>query len=803
MPLPGFDEFRRRSESLRRQQRLIPGQQRSFLPTLGQVAAPALSVLGAVGDIFSRPAYGVSEAYGEATEGGQDVTSTLEGLLRGVTGGAAEAKYPTLGERIVPEQEGEGLGRKVARFGADIATDPLVLFGGPVFKAAGKGAVAAGRLAKGSRIGEAVIGSDAMQGLSSLIMGTEWALPKYGKTAGKILGTKARRGTNLSEKIRVPRETSFMQKAQQLGFDNLDDMTAWERVFEVAEKGKSSGVPAIDEMADFIARQYRALGKGAARFKDYNGKGFTVLDITTGERVPFHMLPETHGHAPQMWKKEILQAASTKEGLKKEAARIAKETGMDLKEVTKHLEHATGRTARRGAKGIRRAGNLEYMRTGVIPEAMQDRNAASVFLRYLKQYADRVGYASEFGVDNKRLHMLVDTAIERGLSKKTAQMVEDAIEGRHVESPLGKAASGILGFQVLTKMGPTSTISQLSQHANTIVREGVRNYVKGLWRISTDSGLRQRSLQAVNASSRRALEEFLGKEGGGLLSDTARDWLKVTQFTRMDEGARRVAFGAGIATAEQKAAQAVTKGLGFTDELKKLGLNEAEFRFFQRTGKFTPGAESRIGVQAAKASQFAPDYLSLPPLWQSPEMKVAMQFRSFIHQQTRFLWKDVMEPAIKYMDTGGKQGSLAPLSRALLAFPIAGQGVAATRELYREASARALGVKRDTRYKRKFDYDHPLAQLARDSLYVGAFGLGGDILEQASRGKLLDWMAGPTLTDLTGGFEGAVGLAGNMAEGKYPTFEDAATFGARHLPGRRLVPLTPSELGGRAAELIR
>ena len=778
MPFGSIGAIRGQAQAYRRQS----SKNDSLFPSFADVAGPALSALGAVGDVLSRPAYGLSEAYGEVAEGG-GATEALGGLLRGVTGGYKEAEFPTLGERIVPEQEGEGFGRKVARFGADVVTDPLVLFGGPLTKGIGKAGLAAGRAVKATKAVQRFGKSDIAQSMSRAVFGTDYNVAKFGGRHGQAAVGRARRGVETARNLTAPQQMRIDSAMKSLGVKANDD-AFWARVTEALEGGELSGLTKESAMAKVLRSEYDDWGTKFSRFVDDAGDQFETFNVRTGKSSPFK--PEAN-YSPQFLKEEIASKLVTKRGITEQTEKLAKQLGVTKTEAARIIEFETG--------GLKKAGNIEYARTAANADVFE-RNALKNFLRYGNQVSNRLAMAQEFGVKGGRLTELLEGASAKGLARETIQTFRHGINKKFEPSPLAEIAPALLGLQVLTKLGPTSVIAQFGQHMNTVVQQGVGGYVKGLLKISTDPAVAKRAAMTVQGGIQAQMEQLLGRAGaaGGVTSGLASKYLGAIGFKWADAVPRRIAFAGAIPTAEKAVAKAIQKGAGWSDDLAELGVRKFDFDEFARAGKFSTQTENRIGLRAAKLTQFEPDFLSLPPMWQSPEMRVMMQFRSFINEQTRFMWKAVMKPAIKYLDTNGASGSIKPLTRALVAYPIAGQGVAGARELVREVSARAIGAKRNKRYKRKFDYDHPLAQLAKDSLYVGAFGIAGDILEQASRGNLLGWVAGPTIGDVSGMVESGISTGGGMLGGEFPGMQDVAEFGARHVPGRRLLPLTPKEL---------
>lgn len=431
-----------------------------------------------------------------------------------------------------------------------------------------------------------------------------------------------------------------------------------------------------------------------------------------------------------------------------------------------------------------------------------------VMPRYFNQLYHRMAMAEEFGLDGKKIQNLVKKAVDVGdeatgrrLLPKTGQEIENYVNSINTDSAFSEVARKVLGFQVLTKMGPMSTISQLSQHGLTAISEGLGNYVKGVTKYISDSELRKLAGEGYGSALRSQLQHLAGSSDETALFqgrvskylDPAK-WLKASGFTQADSGARRIAFAAGQSSAEGAARRAAS----LTDDLKKMGVDQEAFNFFKATGKFPVDTVRKVGLLASEKTQFLNRFTDLPPLWQTPEFRMAVQFKSFAYQMSRFLLKDVMSPAIKYFDTGGKAGSIAPLMRAAITLPAAGNAVAMVRELVSEGAATAVGAKR--KRKRRFDYNHPLAQMIEDSTYVGAFGIAGDAFSQAARGNFLEFMLGPTAADIARTTQYG---ASKIVSGKAPTGAELAQHFYSHVPGRRGIPLQPQEVVGAAERLMR
>jgi hypothetical protein len=777
-------------------------------------------------EYLARPWGAAVEAYG-AAEADVDPWRAAKRVL---SKGIERRQFPTIGERLIPEEEDEGLGTIFARLGVDIVTDPTTWLGPGAVKGVGGALVKGARIAGKTKVAQTVARSAAGQGVARAIIPTMENLSFYGKKAGTIFGQKHLRASRAMDNLDNKETGALLRKVEELGLKGGGKNEARRiAAAQTVRTGKRSGDAQADELAGYLSHRLDVMGRFVRRFRDTEGKGVEIMrkltkkDIAKIERhmkginaereaikgYPKMKFREAFGEVmgpgarfmgkkkgyttpfqleqkyyPQVMKEEVLMKAMTKKGFNEQTENLMKQLSISRGQAENILQNQTGRA--------RKAGHIEHARTAFIPDELLELDPLKVMPRYSKQTLHRLSMASEFGLESKGARRLLDAAEGAGLNTATATEAMNQVRGVFTESKWGidNIAPNILGWNVLSKMGLTSGLAQLTQTANPIVSEGVGNFVKGLLRMRSVPGMNVRATESFNGALRNQMRHMAGTgDPRGRVGRAASKYLRIVQFNRADEFARSTSYAAGVSSAESAAKEALEKGLTMTPKLKAMGIGKGDVAYYARSGKFTPGAERRIGNLVAEKTQFLSRFTDLPPAWQTPEFRIATQFKSFIYQQSRFLTREVMRPAIKYVDTGGKEGSIAPLLRAMATFPAAGQTVAATRELMAEMGATAIGAKR--KRKRKFDYDHPIAQMVNDSMYVGAFGIGADIIQQASRGNFLEFIMGPTVSDISQGVE----FLGKKAMAQEaPTMEELARMLYPHLPGRRILPLQPQEV---------
>jgi hypothetical protein len=130
--------------------------------------------------------------------------------------------------------------------------------------------------------------------------------------------------------------------------------------------------------------------------------------------------------------------------------------------------------------------------------------------------------------------------------------------------------------------------------------------------------------------------------------------------------------------------------------------------------------------------------MDLPLFWHSPEGKLVTQFKAYSFQQAKFLKDVLMEDVIK-------NRNYKPLITALVAMPILGEGV---------KDARAVLTLRERRNPQAVE------RIIENMAAVGASGTFTDLLTQAQQDNLVQYIMGPTFSDLVDAAKGTMSLMG-------------------------------------------
>jgi hypothetical protein len=447
--------------------------------------------------------------------------------------------------------------------------------------------------------------------------------------------------------------------------------------------------------------------------------------------------------------------------------------------------------------------------------------------RYAHAMEYRVAFAERFGVDGTGLNRLVDAVKdEKLLPEWYMNNIREMAFGRNRKDyGISKVINWVTGWQVMTKMGPASTIANASQTINSAAIFGLRNAMRAMPKMYNTKG---KKLAATAYS--KEVHNLLKAQAGVPSKSWANSWLEAVQFGRVerwngfysavmgDTAATTLAARIPMATAKQ------TKR--YLNKLKQWGARERHLDEIAATGKIPYESRELIAAKAVETTQHARRWEQMPMMWQNDFARVALQYKNFAYNQTRFIGHQVLKPAIRFLGTGGSDGDIKPLLRMAPLFIGGGEVVTHLRDLIRQP-IRAIakdpgGLAADIRdlnfgeawermsdeKQREFFWntDDWAMSVLRDTLMVGSAGMLGDMWEAAERGKLPEWAWGPTLSDvgevLTKGARAAgKGYKGESLQEDFFNFRNWAY--RRALPG--LGPIVPSgiELEKAALKFFR
>ena len=296
----------------------------------------------------------------------------------------------------------------------------------------------------------------------------------------------------------------------------------------------------------------------------------------------------------------------------------------------------------------------------------------------------------------------------------------------------------LLPFETVTKLG-LSAVSQGSQGLTGVVRTQFKDSFKNTIASFKDPDAQMFALESGAILSNVVRDAASTLFGGG--SAGTQKFLNLVGFTKMDVNAR--VFGAmqGAAFAEHQS----DKMFKLFTEFSKSGVKSPEVAKIEQKllsigidprdiiaqgGRLTTDQKLLAANSVAFDVNFWGDSLSLPAFFKTPHGRVITQFKSFAYQQTRFIRKSVIEPWVKYGDSG-------PALRFALLIPLGGEAIADIKSILRN----------------KPRTDDQAVRLLENIAQAGGFGLVADAYLQATRGmsSLASFAVGPAYTDVLSG----------------------------------------------------
>jgi hypothetical protein len=294
-------------------------------------------------------------------------------------------------------------------------------------------------------------------------------------------------------------------------------------------------------------------------------------------------------------------------------------------------------------------------------------------------------------------------AMPDGPMKESAKKVTDRVFGKNYETSglfegVRPVANALMNLQVISRL----TFSALNQPSQIIMggaaagwRGLANNTLKMMYRDPDVASVARRSGAILHGAVRNANSQLYG-ETTGKFAQAAQQRLKDVGMTQADLGARVTGAMQGHTTAMyqarrlmeaekqlsgplNKASQEFYQGQlqKISAKLQELGINPQEV--LSQGGQLTDDQLLRAANSAAFDVNFWGDALSMPGFFASPEARFLLQFKSFLAQNTILMKNRFVKPAMKWVETGGKEGSIAPTVKMIGAMGLWGEATADVR----------------------------------------------------------------------------------------------------------------------------
>lgn len=287
-------------------------------------------------------------------------------------------------------------------------------------------------------------------------------------------------------------------------------------------------------------------------------------------------------------------------------------------------------------------GHLELSRNIDLPDFDKSKSALAEYLHYSGQ---RIGHAKNFGANDEIANELIDVVKKEGFDASRAKQNFNIAIGKTEYGQYRKnVSSAVRQFNALRSLR-NAAISNAGQSVNTATVSGWLNTVGSIPKLFTPSTRRYVTETGVTADA--VITGIMKQQGfdKGIATTAASPF-----FRRIENFNRSLAAVAGENWAQKLAAR------GNIKQLRKLGV----------TGDIGETLTHEQAIQASRKlverTQFKVGAKDLPAWADSPEGKLAMQFRTFAYKQTGFMANEVLKPL--------SEGNPLPLVRFMAALPI-------------------------------------------------------------------------------------------------------------------------------------
>ena len=327
--------------------------------------------------------------------------------------------------------------------------------------------------------------------------------------------------------------------------------------------------------------------------------------------------------------------------------------------------------------------NLELQRKVNLPG--YDKTKSALY-NYLNGASDRIAQVKVFGqADEKAMKLIAQIEKQGGDAQSIKEMYDIASGARKYDQGFMGLSKNIRKVNTITKLG-LGAFTNAGQSTNTATVTGFFNTMRAMGKVALNAKDRAfvRQTGVILDSVLQDVRAGAGYSGDKLATIAAPG------FNAVEKWNRTVAAVAGRDYARARAAA------GDAKTLKKMGI-------ILKGKKLTAEQEVQAARNMVERTQFKVDAMDLPGWASSPGGKILAQFRTFSYNQSAFMAREIIQPAI--------HGDIQPLVRFLaIGIPV-GVGVQTTKNVIRNRK----------------DEENPIKRIYQGFNQVGGSGLVGDV----------------------------------------------------------------------------
>lgn len=332
----------------------------------------------------------------------------------------------------------------------------------------------------------------------------------------------------------------------------------------------------------------------------------------------------------------------------------------------------------------RKHGNLESSRIAELPGYKRDKEA---LFGYIESAADRIGQAAMFGPKYEESTKLLTKIRKSGFDDGAAKHAFDVATGSQLYGQkAAKLSQAVRAYNVVTKLG-LSAVANATQSINTATVAGAMRTIHNLPDAFGDKEAADYALK-IGTTLDGVINDL--REGAGFSGKFAKK-VGAPGFASVEKFNRTLAALAGREMAIDEAAKAAKGDAAAMRRLGEMGLDANEIA--ARGGELTQGEIDRAARKMVERTQFKVDPQDLPVWMDSPWGKLIGQFRTFSYNQSAFIGREVIGPALS--------GDVGPLMRFLILAPVAGAASSELRNLIANRPSEEDPTKRVLQYFQK------------------------------------------------------------------------------------------------------
>lgn len=320
-------------------------------------------------------------------------------------------------------------------------------------------------------------------------------------------------------------------------------------------------------------------------------------------------------------------------------------------------------------------GNLTKSRTGA---ENYDTNPRVLF-DYIDHAYSTIVNQKMFGVADKDLY---DLAKKTNNPNQVATYLDQILGKNQPKGVVDQVSKTLTGVQSVTKLGPLSSLTNLTQNISTAIRTDIPTVTRTIGKIIANPDESFSNARKAGEITSNVLEDYTG--GGNIVSK----WIHFIGMEGTEKFNRVVAVNSGMDYASKMAQKALGGSQSAIRELDRLGISLLDVR-----NGLTEDQLLKAGRQISQETQFSTSPGDLPYGWKTPAGKVATQFKSFAYKQTGFL----KDQSVRIAQEAAK-GNLAPLATTLTAYgivaPVIGEIISDARSVFQNKKRTSTGGKR-------------------------------------------------------------------------------------------------------------